>query len=172
MSAFPPSAFDSEDNQGAAWQRPASQPSAFSDGGRTRGAEPSRHAGQYSAPGANPYPAYGEGTPAQYGPSGAQYAQYDDQHQNAYPSPYIRQMPQMYPRSTNTLAIIALVTSILGWFFISPILGWIALKQIKQTGDGGAGFAKAGIVISALWVVACVGYILLWVVAGLALSGN
>lgn len=80
-------------------------------------------------------------------------------------------MPQMYPQKTNVLAIITLVTSIIGWFFISPFLGVIALKQIKRTGEGGRGYAKAGIAISILWVVACLGYLLLWILAGLAMSG-
>jgi hypothetical protein len=47
---------------------------------------------------------------------------------------------------TNTLAIAALVSS----FFIGPtgvILGYIALHQIKTTGEGGRGLAIAALVI-------------------------
>ncbi|TLM81932.1 MULTISPECIES: DUF4190 domain-containing protein [unclassified Pseudarthrobacter] len=50
------------------------------------------------------------------------------------------------PAKTNTLAIIALVSS----FFISllgVILGHIALNQIKTTGEGGRGLAIAALVI-------------------------
>lgn len=94
------------------------------------------------------------------------------QQQNGYPSPYVRQMPQAYPQKTNVLAIIALVTSLMGWFFISPFLGGIALRQIKMTGEGGAAFAKASIVISVLWVLAALGYLLLWILAGIAVSGS
>lgn len=55
------------------------------------------------------------------------------------------QQPNM-PAKTNTLAIIALVSS----FFISllgVILGHIALNQIKTTGEGGRGLAIAALVI-------------------------
>lgn len=140
MSAFPPSRYDHNNEQGASWQRPEAQPSAFVNGGM-HGADSAQHGGYYPPP------------PPQQ------------------PSPYVRQMPQMYPQKTNVLAIITLVTSIIGWFFISPFLGMIALKQIKRTGEGGRGYAKAGIAISILWVVACLGYLLLWILAGLAMSG-
>jgi hypothetical protein len=57
------------------------------------------------------------------------------------------------------LAIASLVCSLLGWLCgIGPILGlvfgFIALNQIKQSGQGGRGLAIAGIVIGALAVVA------------------
>lgn len=172
MSAFPPSAFDREDNQGAAWQRPASQHSTFSDGGSAHDVDTSQYGGHYGRPGANLSPAqYGVENPYSGLYPGAAAGQYSGQ-QNPYPSPYARQIPQMYPQKTNVLAIVALVTSLLGWFFLAPILGWVALKQIKYTGDGGAGFAKASIVISILWVIAALGYLLLWFVAALALLGN
>jgi Domain of unknown function (DUF4190) len=64
-----------------------------------------------------------------------------------YPSP--AQQYQGYapaPAKTNTLAIIALVSS----FFISLlgiILGHIALNQIKTTGEGGRGLAIAALII-------------------------
>lgn len=54
---------------------------------------------------------------------------------------------------TNTMAIISLVLA----FVFAPaglILGFIARKQIKETGEGGAGLALAGIIISALQIVA------------------
>ncbi|MBT2512962.1 DUF4190 domain-containing protein [Arthrobacter sp. ISL-30] len=60
--------------------------------------------------------------------------------------------PQQYqgyapaPAKTNTLAIVALISS----FFVSllgVILGHIALNQIKTTGEGGRGLAIAALVI-------------------------
>lgn len=54
--------------------------------------------------------------------------------------------PQQPPQKTNTLAIIALISS----FFISVlgiVLGHIALSQIKKTGEGGRGLALAGTII-------------------------
>ncbi|WP_245850585.1 DUF4190 domain-containing protein [Mycobacterium angelicum] len=60
--------------------------------------------------------------------------------------------PQVPP--TNTMAIAALVSSLVGWlcFGIGAVLGLIfgiiSLNQIKQSGERGRGMAIAGIVIS------------------------
>jgi Na+/H+-dicarboxylate symporter len=53
------------------------------------------------------------------------------------------------------MAIWSLVTSLLGFicgigFIVGLILGIVALNQIKQTGQGGRGFAIAGIVIGGI----------------------
>lgn len=66
--------------------------------------------------------------------------------------------PQQSP-GTNGMAIASLVCSLLGWICgVGPILGlvfgFIALNQIKQTGQGGRGMALAGIIISVLVIVA------------------
>jgi hypothetical protein len=71
------------------------------------------------------------------------------------PTPYTA--PAAGPaRPTNTLAIIALIAA----FVVAPvgiILGFIAKNQIKQTGENGAGLAKAaiivGIVLTVLWLL-------------------
>jgi uncharacterized membrane protein len=58
-------------------------------------------------------------------------------------------------QKTNLLAILSLVGA-----FVFPlaglILGIIALKQIKQTGEQGRGLALAGIIISAVYMVVVV----------------
>ncbi|WP_232662254.1 DUF4190 domain-containing protein [Pseudonocardia sp. TRM90224] len=64
-------------------------------------------------------------------------------------------------QGTNGLAIAALVLGIIGVTLLSIIFGFIALSQIKRTGQGGRGLAIAGLVISAVWVV---GVVLLLVV--------
>ena len=67
---------------------------------------------------------------------------------------------------TNGLAIAALITS----FFVSIlgiILGFVALNQIKSTGEQGRGLALAGIIIGFV----SVGVVLLWVIIGVALLG-
>jgi hypothetical protein len=56
------------------------------------------------------------------------------------------------------MAIASLVSSLLGWLCgIGPILGlifgFIALNQIKKTGEGGRGLALAGIIIGAIAIV-------------------
>lgn len=65
---------------------------------------------------------------------------------------------------TNTLAIIALIAA----FVVAPVgivLGFIAQGQIKQTGEAGAGLAKAGIILgivfTILYILLIVGSVLL-----------
>jgi hypothetical protein len=55
-----------------------------------------------------------------------------------------------YPQKTNTLAIIALITTLFASTFIGAILAATALKQIQRTGEGGKGIATAALVIG--WV--------------------
>lgn len=66
---------------------------------------------------------------------------------------------QPYSPPSNTLAIISLIASILGLTFMPTIgsiagliMGYIAKRQIEESGGtmGGAGMAKAGIIIG--WV--------------------
>jgi hypothetical protein len=55
----------------------------------------------------------------------------------------------VWPRPTNTLAILALVMA----FAFPPaglVLGIIARKQIRETGEEGDGLALAGIIIGAI----------------------
>lgn len=79
------------------------------------------------------------------------------------------------PASTNTLAIVSLVLGILGLTFIpllasvcAVVCGHIARGQIKRTGEGGSGFATAGLIIGyvsiALFVV-IVGAIVIFAIA-------
>jgi uncharacterized protein DUF4190 len=56
---------------------------------------------------------------------------------------------------TNTMAIVSLVCSLFGWICIigsilGIIFGFMALGQIRQSGQGGRGMAIAGIVIGAV----------------------
>lgn len=61
------------------------------------------------------------------------------------------------PAKTNTLAIVALVTSILSFFTFIFILSIVAIvtgnrakRQIAVSGGAGAGMAKAGVIIG--WI--------------------
>ena len=75
--------------------------------------------------------------------------------------------PGYYAPPTNTLAIIALILA-----FLVPIggiiCGHIALGQIKRTGEGGHGLAKAGLILgyvfTGLTVLFIIAYILFFVV--------
>ena len=70
---------------------------------------------------------------------------------------------------TNVLAIVSLVTSILGFGLIGVITGHIGLNQIKQTGEEGRGLAIAGLIIGYVSIF----FVLLWLFAfgGLVLFG-
>jgi len=59
---------------------------------------------------------------------------------------------------TNTLAILALIFGLLGgWLGI--VFGFIALSQIKRTGEGGRGIAIVGIFAAFLWVIASIAFV-------------
>ncbi|QLY30885.1 DUF4190 domain-containing protein [Nocardia huaxiensis] len=56
-------------------------------------------------------------------------------------------------QKTNTLAIVTLVTGILGLCLIPWILGAISLGQIKKSGEKGRGMAIWGMVIAVAWTI-------------------
>jgi len=125
------------------------------------------------------------GPPDPYGqqpskdPYGQNYGGYQDPYaapgSPASGAPYGQQpYPQAYPQygppvvGTNTMAILSLVFA----FVFSPvgiIMGHIAKKQIKQTGEQGDGLATAGLVISYIFtglaVLGCCGAILIPILA-------
>ena len=125
-------------------------------------------------PGAQAHrPADYAGEPAAYPPPEAPQPGYPtpQPYPAAYPSPgpypgapggYF---PYAVPRPGNSgLAVASLVTSIVGFFLsfvgigwlismVGVVLGFIALNQIKQTGQSGRGMAIAGIVIGSLMFV-------------------
>jgi hypothetical protein len=77
------------------------------------------------------------------------------------------------------MAIAALVCSLAGLLIIisapvGAILGHVARKQIRQTGEQGEGMALAGIIVgwilTGIWVCACAGYIAV-IVAALGSAG-
>ena len=84
------------------------------------------------------------------------------------PGPYGYQ-----PRGTNGMAIASLICSLAGFLtcvsaVVGIILGHIALKQIKQSGEDGEGMAKAGLIVgyvlTGLSLLAVVGYVVFIVV--------
>ena len=54
---------------------------------------------------------------------------------------------------TNVLAIVSLVTSILGLSIVGIITGHIGMNQIKKTGESGRGLAMWGLVLGYLGLV-------------------
>lgn len=69
---------------------------------------------------------------------------------------------------TNVMAILSLVFAFVFWP-LGIVFGVIARKQIAQTGEGGAGLAKAGFILSIIFGVLSV----LWFVfVAAAISGG
>jgi len=70
---------------------------------------------------------------------------------------------------TNSMALAAMITALAGLvtciaFPIGAILGHVALKQVRQTGEQGEGYAKAGIIVgwigTGLMILGCGAYLL------------
>ena len=125
-------------------------------------------AGQYPPP--PPPPPPGAGNP--YGaPQYPQYPQYPQHGQPAYQQPY-GPAP-----GTNGKAITAMVLGIAG-VFLCPLVGIAAIlvassarREMAQTGQGGHGFAIAGLVLGWLAVAFIVLFLLLFV-AGTGGTGS
>jgi len=126
------------------------------------------------APGADPY----AGAKSPYPPPGGeQYAA----PMPGYPGPGAYPPPGAYPgyampaARTNTLAIVALVLSLVGFAScgitapIGAIMGHVARKQIRETGEEGDGMALAGIIVgwimTALMLAVIIFYIVMIVIA-------
>ncbi|WP_409073728.1 DUF4190 domain-containing protein [Micromonospora chalcea] len=112
----------------------------------------------YAPPGGDPYAAAmpGHPPPGTYPPPGA------------YPG------YAMPPARTNTMAIVALVLSLVGFAScitapIGAIMGHVARKQIRETGEQGEGMATAAIIVgwilTALLVAGIIFYIVMIVIA-------
>ncbi|GGC07711.1 DUF4190 domain-containing protein [Cellulomonas carbonis] len=123
-------------------------------------------------PGADP----GQGQQPPYAQPGYGQQPYGSSYGPAYGQPYGQgYAPPPYVK-TNTMAIISLVSSVLGLTFV-PVLGSIAgvitghmaRRQIADTGEQGSGVATAGLVVGyvgiALVVLVVVGFILFFALA-------
>lgn len=118
--------------------------------------------------GQDPYGAPASGAPASGQPYGAQTSgqPYGDPYKQQQPGyggqPYGQQPYQPMAAPTNTMAILSLVFA----FVFAPagiVMGHVARKQIRTTGESGEGLATAGLwlsyIITGLYVVGCIGYI-------------
>ena len=80
-------------------------------------------------------------------------------------NPYAQQ-PYAAGPATNVLGIISLVLSIIGISIAGAITGHIALKQIKERGEGGYGIALAGTIVGwvgcAFWILGWL-FVIIWV---------
>jgi hypothetical protein len=106
----------------------------------------------------------GDPPPPQYGPP-------PGYGQPAYGSPPGYGYPPPYPRPTNVLAILSLVMA----FVFAPaglILGIVARRQIRQTGEDGDGLALAGIIVGGIATAFFVLMIIFWIIAFASLNSN
>jgi len=107
-------------------------------------------------PPATPDPYTTPDSPYQQPPvSGQPYGQQPYQQQ-----PYGGQPGYPVARPQNSMALVAMILAIAGvltWITapIGAILGHMALKQIRQTGEDGEGMAKAGIIVG--WIITGIG---------------
>jgi len=141
--------------------------------------DPLRPAQQWQAPGGVEYPPL-ENTqqPLDY-PSGAGLPPPIYPPPSGYPS-----APSYYPGydpyrparplGTNGKAIASLVTSVTGWLCCAPlgivglILGVIAMRETKRTGQEGWGMALAGTIIGGLFTAALVIVLIIYVALGVS----
>jgi Domain of unknown function (DUF4190) len=116
----------------------------------------------------------------QYGQQPAYPGQQPAYGQPAYGDPYAQQgygQPAPYAggypppaRGTNTMAIMALVFA----FVFAPlglVFGFIARKQIRETGEEGDGLALAGLIIGGIFTLIFVVILVFWIIALIALAG-
>lgn len=75
--------------------------------------------------------------------------------------------------STNTMAVISMISSIVGWFsfgvlcIVGVVLGHMSLKQMKTSGEGGRGMAITGLVVGYIGIAGwIIGLIIFIVVVG------
>lgn len=121
------------------------------------------YAPQPPTPPTNPYatPMPPPPTPPVAGPpvSGAPTSPYGQPHYAQPTSPYGYGAPAAGAQQ-NSMALVSLILSLVGvltWITapIGAILGHVAMKQIKQTGEAGEGMAKAGIIVG--WIITGLG---------------
>lgn len=139
--------------------------------------EPPPYGAPEQPPSAQPY---GQGQPYAQGQGYGQGQAQQPYAQQPYPQqPYAQPYGQPYGQPavpTNTMAIISLVSSVLGLTFV-PILGsiagvitgHIARRQIAETGEQGSGAATAGLIIGyvgvALLVLGIIAFIAFFALA-------
>jgi Domain of unknown function (DUF4190) len=88
------------------------------------------------------------------------------------PAPQPASTPAPAPGSTekwNVLAIVGFVIVFFGFSLVSIILGFIALNQIKKTGERGRGLAIWAIVLGFVSII--IG-IIVWIVVFTAIAAN
>ena len=81
---------------------------------------------------------------------------------NPAPTPYTPAYTPAPGAKTNVLAIVSLITSILGFGLVGVITGHIGLGQIKRTGESGRGLALAGLIIGYIGIAIALILVVIW----------
>ncbi|MDQ1216548.1 DUF4190 domain-containing protein [Microbacterium arborescens] len=96
-----------------------------------------------------------------------------------YPPPAYGQGGGYQPQKTNTLAVVSMIASIVGFIWLLPVIGSVAgvimghisLSQIKRTNENGRGMALAGLIVGyAGLALAIVGIIIVASLIGWAIE--
>ncbi|BCY12876.1 hypothetical protein L3i22_079640 [Actinoplanes sp. L3-i22] len=142
--AYPGQAYPGQAYPGQAYPAPGYPPTAYPAPGQPTYPP----AAAYPAPGYPPaaaYPAPGyppTGYPGQFPPAGYY------QQAPGFPAP-----PNPYQsQETNRLAIISLVTGLIGLIPFGLIFGILAIRQINRTGERGRGQAVGGLIAAGVWM--------------------
>lgn len=79
---------------------------------------------------------------------------------------------------TNTLAVVSMISSIVGWFsfgvlcIVGVVLGHMSLKQLKTSGEGGRGMALTGLIVGYIglagWIIGLIIFVIFIGVLGAA----
>lgn len=142
------------------------------------GTSPASHYGDASY-GTNSVSQYGTNSASQYGTdpysSGQSMAQYQATGSQATQYPQTYGYGYSQAKSTNTLALLSMIVSLVSIVFagffslVGVIMGHIALKQIKQTGEEGRGLALIGLIVGyvqlGLIVLGVIGFTALTLIA-------
>lgn len=138
------------------------------------GQPPTAYPGPYDAPPSGmPYPGY---PPPGYPQGGYPPPAMPGMPYQQYPGGYDPYQPPR-PTGTNGKAIASLVTSLAGLAFcglpsiVGLVLGVIAMRETKRTGQEGHGLALAGVIVGALAVVGWLLYAVVIIIA-LAVSSS
>ena len=112
----------------------------------------------WPASGSEPPPPTGPAYPTYQVPPQASAPGYGTAPGYGQPGPYV-----VAARPTNGMALAAMIVALAGLvtciaFPVGAVLGHIALKQVRQTGEQGEGYAKTGIIVG-------------WIGTGLAIVG-
>lgn len=83
---------------------------------------------------------------------------------------------------TNTMAVISMISSIVGWFsfgvlcILGVILGHISLKQLKTSGEGGRGMALTGLIVGYIgiagWIIGLIVFVVFLGIVGASVAAS